>query len=227
LTGVKYYLHDMKIRELILKAHDPEEQLQFYSRILRLQGGMNENGSCSIAIGASQLHFEKGVYYGPYHFAINIPSCATAAAAEWLSSRVDLLRADAKEIVDFPNWRARSVYFRDAERNILELIASDDIQVKPKNTFDQRSFLNISEVGIGTRNAEADHRWLSNQKKLPVYSGDYSRFCALGDEQGLLLLAHPDRKTWYPTDEPVKESELWVKGDFNFHFTGGTFREIN
>lgn len=57
--------------------------------------------------------------------------------------------------VDFPDWNAKSVYFYDAEENILEFIARHNLD-EPTNdaTFTSNHIKRISEIGIAVSDTE-------------------------------------------------------------------------
>ena len=84
-------------------------------------------GRLAVHIGATRLVFEPG-RSSPQHFAIRIPSAAYADALGWLAERVELLTDDGGgRAFAFPDWNADAAYFRDPDRNVVELIAHHDL----------------------------------------------------------------------------------------------------
>lgn len=75
----------------------------------------------------------------------------------YLKSRGIKLATDGKtEYTDSPSWNAKSVYFYDADENILEFIARYNLK---ENTTDkefcaQKHILNVSEIGIAVSDTQ-------------------------------------------------------------------------
>ena len=44
--------------------------------------------------------------------------------------------------------------------------------------------------------------------KLEKYDGDFERFCAIGDDEGLLITINQKLKDWFPTDDKAYKSEF-------------------
>jgi hypothetical protein len=64
-------------------------------------------------------------------------------------------------------------------------------------------------------------------KKIPIFDGDFSSFCALGNDEGLFILIDKNKKKWFPTNDVAHASDIIVKGDYNFAFKNGTIKELS
>ncbi|HWB62844.1 MAG TPA: hypothetical protein VG603_04980 [Chitinophagales bacterium] len=215
----------MKVKELVLYSKAPIDQANFYEKVMGLPLKKASREAVKIQIGETQLVFEKRDFATNYHFAVNIPSGKENEALAWLKPKVAILAFDGREVVDFPNWNAKSVYFHDADGNIVELIARRDLDIIDVQPFSAAQWLSISEIGIGTTNIEDTYKQLNGLHPLPIYWGDFGHFCAAGDEHGLFILADINKKKWFPTDEPVYPSAFSMRGDYNFDYNGEAFKK--
>ena len=102
-------------------------------------------------------------------------------------------------------WNAQSFYFFDNNGNLLELICRYDLPNSSQNPFDAASFLRISEIGISTDSVADLAEQLRQQYHLLPFSKQQvmPAFAALGDEEGLLILAQQGRN-WFPTSKPAE-----------------------
>ena len=168
--------------------------------------------------GKSRLKFIRSEHSDPVHFALIIPGDSYLPANTWLKKRVPLLPYEGDEIIDFPNWNAKSQYFYDADLNIVEFIARRDVEGSSPSSFSPKVILQIGEVGLPADDLEALYTRLNAIKPLPRYSGDFKRFGAAGDPQGLFILANPKHKDWFPAGDKIKGAHLMVRGDYNFEY---------
>lgn len=96
--------------------------------------------------------------------------------------------------IDFGNWNAHSLYFKDAAGNILEFIARHDLQ----NASDQFEILSISEIGLATQDVLAQVKTFQEKTGLLPYKDECSEtFTAVGDADGLFITVKQGR-IWYP-----------------------------
>ncbi|MDC9723901.1 MAG: VOC family protein [Urechidicola sp.] len=216
----------MKIEELILFTQNLKAQIDFYSKVLEFEMIDCNESSCSFNTGSSMLTFKVKEDSKPYHFAFNIPSNKEKEALHWLKERVTLIPFEEDEIIDFESWNAKALYFYDSDMNIVEFIARKSLNINSSNAFSFKSILNISEMALASTNIKETVAVLNSIKPIKKYSGDYNRFCALGDEEGLFILANPLLKKWFPTDDEIEVSDFIIKGDFNFEFKNGKFIEL-
>lgn len=164
-----------------------------------------------IKLGSTNLIFTEDKSISPYyHFAINIPENQITEAIAWLKPKVKLIEYEGSPLIDFPNWNAHSVYFYDPAGNIVELIARHNLNNSSNEPFSQKSFLNISEIGLPVENVKAFHDIISSNMGVELWSGNHETFAAIGDENGLLIVVTPHRN-WFPTDKPCNIYPLTVK----------------
>jgi len=216
----------MKINELIIFTNNLDQQIDFYSTILELPIVNSTPESTSIKIGDSILTLQYKRNAVPYHFAFNIPSNKEKEALYWLKERVDILSFDEKEIIDFSNWNAKAIYFYDLDKNIVEFIARKSLRLNSSSKFSSNSILNISEIGLVTNEIQNTFHRLNKIQNIEVFSGDFERFCALGDDNGLFIMVNDNLKKWFPTGDLIQQSDFKMKGDFNFEYTNGEIIEI-
>lgn len=206
----------MKIEFLTLYTNQLEEQLRFYERVLKMPVQNITNLSFQVVMGYTILEFQKVETATPYHFAIHIPARQEEQALEWLRERVGILTDQGEEIIDFPAWKARSVYFYDADKNIVEFISREDLFPADSEKFSEESLLGICEIGVATENVEEKFRFLNDHFGLQKFTGDYERFCATGDDGGLFIIINKEIKDWIPTGDTAFASpfeiEFSVKG---------------
>ncbi|MGH2800564.1 MAG: hypothetical protein ACRDM0_23435, partial [Thermoleophilaceae bacterium] len=164
----------MRIHEVVLPAADPEELAAFHGP----------------AYGASRIRFERGPAVCS-HVAVNVAPQRFEEAVGWARERVELVDDD----VPFPAWRARSAYFFDPGRNIVELIARE-------RAPGEDLFLEISEVGLPVADVGAAVEWLETELGLPHFSGNRRDFSAVGDDRGLFIVV-PVGRPWLFTDAPA------------------------
>ena len=217
----------MKIDELVIFTNKLDQQIDFYATILELPVVNSTPESTSVKIGNSVLTLKYKSNAVPNHFAINIPSNKEKEALYWLRERVDILQFDNQEIINFSSWNAKALYFYDLDKNIVELIARKNLNLISNTKFSSKSMLNISEIGIMTNQIHEIYQKLNSLKAIEVYSGNFEKFCAVGDEEGLFIMVNNELKRWFPTGDLIEQSEFIIKGDFNFKYFNGQIIEIS
>lgn len=203
----------MKIIHLKIFTTQLKEQLEFYGETLQLPVNKVSDIAFQVKIGYSLLEIEEKTEATPYHIAFHIPARQDQKALDWLKERVEILQDAGQEIVDFPAWRAKSIYFYDADRNILELISRADLFAFAKKEFSEEDILGISEIGLATRKVRETFDFLNKNFGLEKFSGDYERFCATGDDLGLFIIINKDQKDWIPTGDKAFASAFEIKID--------------
>jgi len=198
----------MKIKKLTLFTNSLEKQYQFYAQTLGATILSKTVQQFDIKIGDSILSFVEKENHTPYHFAINIPSNQENHALKWLKQKVSILKYNDKEIVDFPDWNAKAIYFYDQEKNIVEFIARKNLQMHTNAMFDASSLFEISEIGVVSTNVTQQYQFLSNTLGISKYSGDTHRFCAIGSENGLFICIDNSKKDWFPTNDKAFSSDF-------------------
>lgn len=198
----------MKIKELTLFTNQIAEQRHFYETILGLEIIEDAKNEISFKTGNSILKFQNKKESKPYHFAFNIPSNQIEGALSWLKERVEIQKDGSREIIDFPAWKANSIYFYDTDKNILEFIARKNLHNTSSNSFSSESILEISEIGIATNNFTEAYNFLTINAKLQKFSGKKEVFCAIGSETGLFILIDKNRKDWFPTNDKAYAADF-------------------
>lgn len=217
----------MKIKEVILFTSNIQNQKQFYKSVLGFEQLVDAPEIISFKAGESILTFQYKADFKPSHFAFNIPSNAINDALIWLRDKTDVLDCDGENIADFSNWNAKALYFYDADKNIVEFIARERINIESDVAFLPHLIVSISEMAIATSNIEGIYKAINTMKPIQIFDGDFNRFCALGNDEGLFIVINKNIKKWYPTMEPAYTSEFIIKGDYNFAFTDGKIKELS
>ncbi len=117
---------------------------------------------------------------------------------------MQLLTWQGEEIVNFPNWNAKGIYFYDKDHNIVELIARKNLNIYLSNSFSEKSLLHLSEIGVPTTDVSAVAKKLKKNYGIETYDGDLSRFHAAGSETGLFIIVNSKVKKWIPAMDEAK-----------------------
>lgn len=216
----------MIINQLRIYTSQLQEQSEFYQKVLGLTLTNKTEKSVDFEIGYSIFTLSQKESATPYHFAINIPSNKDEEALRWLKQRVSLLKDDGNELIDFSNWNANAMYFYDSDKNIVELIARRNLGIETNTPFDQNQFLGISEIGLPVQNIEDTYKDIRAIKEIAIYDGNFDRFCAVGDEQGLFIIVNQNKKQWFPCNDIAYTSDFEIHGDFNFEFRNGQIKKL-
>ena len=201
----------MKIEFLKLFTSNIKAQERFYREVLGLEVSRISENIIRIKTGFSTLEFEASTTATPYHVAFHIPSLSEGKALKWLKSRVEILCDDDREIIDFPAWNAKSMYFYDADRNILEFISREHLFQRESGEFSSESLMGISEIGLATLKVEECFNFLNTSFGLTKFTGDYEHFCATGDDEGLFIIINKAQKDWIPTGDKAFASPFEIK----------------
>lgn len=146
----------MRILELRLAARDLKRQRAFYADVLGLRLLDESPAHITVQVGTTQLRFDlRACEVGAYHVAFNIPKNQLPEAKHWLLGRTDLLTQDGLDQFMSESWNAEQLYFRDADRNILEFIARHELPTTNATPFDSAHILNLSEVGYAVPDVAA------------------------------------------------------------------------
>lgn len=198
----------MKIQELTLYTSQLAAQKEFYGKGFGLPLLHESKESFGVQVGASVLNFVFKKNAKPYHLAFNIPSNQEVEALHWLQQRAQVLNYNGIELIDFVSWNAKSVYCYDPDRNLVELIARKNLFIENKDPFSSKALLNISEVGVPVTDIETCYNQLNELVETPVFDGDFDRFCAVGNEEGLLILINKLKRNWFPTNDRAYSTDF-------------------
>lgn len=201
----------MRIKTLKIFTPNLERQLHFYQQVLGLEVQRMGSAAFEVKVGFSMLQFQQREEVTPYHIAFHIEAYNEEQALLWLKERVTIIEDEGKEIVDFPNWNARSVYFYDADKNILEFISRRHCFLTENTDFSPHAIRGISEIGVATSEVRKVFELLNGEFGLKKYTGDYEVFCATGDDEGLFIVVNKDKKTWFPASDTAFASPFEIK----------------
>ena len=189
----------MELVEIRLASAHLDAQRSLYGDVLELEVSAAA-GALAVQIGATRLVFEPE-QPSPQHFAIRIPSAAYADALDWLGTRAELLvDDDGGRAFAFPDWNADAAYFRDPDRNVVELIAHHDLPEPHRPPFGPGSMLGVCEVGVPVDDVGEYLESLERRTGARRWSGDGVSFAAAGDKRGSLIVVRRGR-VWYPTED--------------------------
>lgn len=212
----------MKLQHIQIQTNDLSKTIAFYTQTLGFQIIENNSTSVSFQIGSSILKFiENKNFDSIYHFAFNIPNNKLDEAIKWCDNKIDLIRIeDEKIITRFENWNANAVYFYDNNCNLLEFIARHDLDNSETKSFDIKSILNISEIGIVYEKPLELGQDLINKHQLSFFSKNANSevFATIGDDEGLLIIVKPNRN-WYPTQTPSESNKTEIRLENNHKIT--------
>lgn len=198
----------MKIERLEIKSADVKEQLKFYRDLLGLEIKNYKEESFEVELGYSMLKLVQDKDATPYHIAIHIPDRQEEIALEWIKERVPVLKNNNDEIIDFSNWNAKSLYFYDADKNIMEFISRRSFHKPQSAIFSEESLLGIAEVGLATGDIKEKYEFLKRECHLEIFDGSFDKFCAIGDDKGLLITIDKNEKDWFPTKDKAFTSDF-------------------
>lgn len=203
----------MEIKKLTLKSSDIDETRAFYHEKLGFKMNSWNADTLSLRVGKSDLVFEEDLNNpkANYHFAFLIPKNKLEEALTWLESKIPVIKNETGAIMQFPNWNASSIYFRDNNGNILEFICRYDMDNDSTDYFSTESILSINEVGL----AHESPLLLANSITSEIGTGYFSKgpvseeFVALGDECGMFVISGLKRN-WFPTNQLAQNHPINV-----------------
>ena len=209
----------MKITNLYLETDNLAQSITFYQNTLGLSLLEQTENTVRFRAGETHLIFtENKNHKSFYHFAFTIETNHLEQAIAWAqANQIELLPSPQDEIIThFDTWKAKSIYFWDLNGNLLEFIAREDIQTVPDQPFSPKEMLNISEIGIVTAHPMSTAESIMKQTGLAYFSKSepLPAFCAIGDDEGLLIFVNPERN-WYPTQYKAQPSAATIELEVN------------
>jgi catechol-2,3-dioxygenase len=205
----------MEITRVTIPTDDLAAAERFYHRTLGLPAQRDVEAALAVTIGSTELRLvEQHPSAGAVdHLAVTVPADGFLPAKRWLQQRVEPLALDGRdEFEGAPSWDSRSLYFLGPSRCILELIARRRVPAHlGDEPFGPQHLLRVSEVGVVVPDVPAAARQLEHSWGLDVFGdGVGETFAAVGDDDGLLVLAAEGR-TWFPTTDLVATATpRWV-----------------
>lgn len=225
-----------RIREMSLLTAAPlPDMAKFYQTVLEMNVELTEK-LLVVEAGKTRITFapapDRSKPY--YHFAFNIPENKILSARNWLGARTKLSVTPANqrdkdypnEIMPFDFWNAHSIFFWDPAGNILELICRHELDNGTQGDFHGEEILYASEIGLVTEDVNDLAGNLKGNFNLEQYGSGGSRFRAMGDAKGLLILfkrggtpiGAQEGQSWqiYPTDVNIRQ-EITYKSESDPH----------
>lgn len=201
----------MKIRELEIFTSNIDQQKTFYGQVLGLTILNQDSNSFEVEVGFTSVKFLQKENATPYHIAIHAKDQQEKEALNWLKSRVEILKAGEDEIVDFSNWNAKSIYFYDKDQNIMELISRRNWFKAESSGFSSKDFVGVAEIGLAVSDISEKFQKLQEHCDLDIYDGNFEKFCAIGDDEGLLITIDKNQKDWFPTNDKAFGSGFRIR----------------
>jgi len=161
----------MKIETLQLYTKNIAAQKYFYEKVLELPISDAKADTFTVHTQKGTIKFCQNEKFTPYHFAFTIPGDSIFKALAWLKNRVPILKNEDEEVVDFPAWNAKSVYFYDEDRNIVEFIARKNLPYPMLQTFGASQLYEVSEIGLATAAFQKKLQQLLNIPGMSKFSG--------------------------------------------------------
>jgi catechol-2,3-dioxygenase len=222
----------MRIEALTVFSKNIGAQEQFYSGKLSFPITTIDERSFQINIGSSELRFIERAGATPYHFAFTIPSNLEEECQDWLRRRIKILKFNDKEVVPFPDWNARAMYFYDSDKNIVEFISRRNLNFYSDKKFGTDCLIEVSEIGVATGNIKKVYDCLNGKLDLVIFDGNFDSFCAIGDERGLFITVDINKKRWFPSDDLIHISDFITtietpNGVVEISYTNGELDVIN
>lgn len=195
----------MQIVELQLHTQSLHAQKAFYHDLFALPLLAESAASFTVQAGASTITFVETAEVLPsiYHVAFNIPENQLVVAKRWLRDRVTLLQNGESDEWFFADWNAQAVYYLDAAGNILEFIARHNLPTATEQPFSWQSILSVSEIGMATPDVRSFCQELNTRLGLQRWRGNETNFAAVGDEEGLFIVAATGRP-WNGNASPAQ-----------------------
>ena len=214
----------MKIKKLTIYTSQIKDQLEFYRDELNFEVKNLSEQSFELVAGYSVLRFEYKENATPYHIAFHIPDRQEEEALAWVENEMAVLKNNNEKIIDFSNWQAMSVYFYDEDKNIMEFISRRNFSKPESAIFNPASIVGIAEIGLATDNVLEKFEKINLECGLNKFDGDFERFCAIGEPQGLIITINKNEKDWFPTYDKASVSDFRMEfeheGDsFNMSFS--------
>ena len=213
----------MQLRKVTIYTPNLQAAIAFYSHTLKFPLLIKSLQSATFRIGKTRLTFIRRETSTPYHIGINIPSNKESEALTWLQDKVKLLTFEDQEMVGFPKWDSKAMFFYDMDGNVIEFIARKNLYYTESMPFHSSQAMGISEIGMAVDDVKGTYEQLNKIHPLPIFDGDVdSDFVAAGDEKGLFIIIDKNKRSWFPTEDKAETSDFILNGkDISFRFVDG------
>lgn len=201
----------MDFQQVTLFTEHLNEQISFYCETL----GFNCNNaphSFKFNTGATEITFKKGKAGGEYHFTFLIPNNCLESVINFLEKRdIALIPLNNEKIIHFED--GRSIYFFDADGNILEFIERPDLDYESTGDFSISEIIKMNELGLVVEDPLLTSEQLMAQYHIKPYKSSLFSpvFCWVGDMNGAFIVVKKGRK-WLPTE--ISAKSVHFKVDF-------------
>jgi hypothetical protein len=204
----------MKLLEIEILSNNLINTEKFYSKVFDFELELKSDEILTYKIGQSKLIFKKSKIKNPiYHFAFEIPQNVFEESIKWISNKVTLIKVkDNSVVAEFEDWNAKSIYFFDNNKNILEFITRFDNEKSNEPKFDKNQIINISEIAFVTQNVSSLAKQILKKYNLDYFTKQIQTdiFSVIGGNDGLFILVAENRN-WYPTNLSAKKYPIKVK----------------
>lgn len=213
----------MQLQKVTIYTPNLQKAIEFYSHTLKFPLLIKSLQSATFRIGKTRLTFIHKKTATPYHIGINIPSNKETEALAWLQDKVKLLTFEEQEMIDFPQWDSKAMFFHDMDGNVIEFIARKNLYYTESMPFHTSQAMGISEIGMAVDDVKATYEALNNITELPVFDGNPDGdFVAAGDEKGLFIIINKNNRSWYPTEDKAYTSDFILNGkSISFRYIDG------
>ncbi|RUT79027.1 VOC family protein [Ancylomarina longa] len=207
----------MIIQKLQLTTNNMEAQLQFYVGTLGFKLTTRNTTSFTFEAGETLVEFnfvnEKIV---PVHFAFSVKAKDILSILEFLHERLTPINNNSNPVFSFPNWKAKSIYFYDSDKNIIEFILRKCDTCNISKLFTINNVIRVCEIGVVCANCQQAACLIQKNLKLTRFIGENKHFIPMGNSEGLLILVEYGQKKWFPTDQYAEfnriETEILIQG---------------
>jgi catechol 2,3-dioxygenase-like lactoylglutathione lyase family enzyme len=214
LDPLVYPEKSVVFKELVLRTASVQAATDFWHGQLGFQLIDSTFNSVTFQVGSSRLKFLNQVTINPpiYHFAIEIPSNQVENALDWLKNEggkypdgpqqpVNILvdeESDA-EIIYRPLYRSRSVFFKDPNGQIVELIGREENANTAEGNFSASMMSKICDFSLITKDVRKCETLLNEEFGFRSFQGTTSSYKPVGGAAGTLTMIIPGRP-FIPTE---------------------------
>ncbi len=214
LDPLVYPENSIVYKELVLRTASLQAATEFWQGQLGFEVIDNTPTSVTFQIGSSRLKFLNQVTINApiYHFAIEIPANQVENALDWLKNEggkyadgpqqaVEILTDEetGAEIIYRPLYKSRSVFFKDPNGQIIELIGREASENTVDGVFSRSLMTKICDFSLITKDARKCETLLNEEFGFRAFEGTSSSYKPVGGAHGTLTMLIPGRP-FIPTE---------------------------